>query len=95
MIILIEFQNDELKERIRELENFIHIERDDNKQASDEYDRQIKDVRAHLENLDRDYDELISTKSSLNSEITSYRKLLEGDEKRYDKLILVHVFRII
>ncbi len=73
----------------------IHTERNDDKQASDEYDRQIKDVRAHLENLDRDYDKLISTKSSLNSEITSYRKLLEGDEKRYDKLILVHLFLII
>jgi hypothetical protein len=37
-----------------------------------------------LEDLGHDYDQLVSTKSTLDSEIAIYRKLLEGEEKRYD-----------
>lgn len=65
----------------------IQIERNKNIQATDERDRKIKDLRVHLEDLGRNYDELISTKSSLDSEISIYRKLLEGEEKRYVSLI--------
>ncbi len=73
----------------------IEIERNKNIQANDERDRKIKNLRIHLENLGRDYDELISTKSSLDSEISIYRKLLEGEEKRYKSLnlfLLYHFF---
>jgi hypothetical protein len=69
------------------LEEIIQIERNKNIQATDERDRKIKDLRVHLEDLGRNYDELISTKSSLDSEISIYRKLLEGEEKRYVSLI--------
>jgi hypothetical protein len=65
----------------------IQIERNKNIQATDERDRKIQDLRVHLEDLGRNYDELISTKSSLDSEISIYRKLLEGEEKRYVSLI--------
>jgi hypothetical protein len=65
----------------------IQIERNKNIQATDERDRKIQDLRVHLEDLGRNYDELISTKSSLDSEISIYRKLLEGEEKRYESLI--------
>ncbi len=72
----------------------MEIERIKNIQATDERDRKIKNLRVHLENLGRDYDELISTKSSLDSEISIYRKLLEGEEKRYKSLnlFLLHHF---
>jgi hypothetical protein len=69
------------------LEEIIQIERNKNIQATDERDRKIQDLRVHLEDLGRNYDELISTKSSLDSEISIYRKLLEGEEKRYVSLI--------
>ncbi len=69
------------------MEEIIQIERNKNIQATDERDRKIKDLRVHLEDLGRNYDELISTKSSLDSEISIYRKLLEGEEKRYVSLI--------
>ena len=60
----------------------MHTERDGQMRATDEHCRQIKELRAHLDDLDRDYNELVSTKSSLDSEITSYQYLLERAEKR-------------
>jgi hypothetical protein len=74
------------------LEELIEIERKKNSRASDERDWKIKDLRVRLEDLGRDYDELISTKSSLDSEISIYRKLLEGEEKRYRQTYLPVIF---
>jgi Intermediate filament protein len=50
---------------------------------SDKRDGEIGALRSRLEDLCGDYEELMSTKSSLDSEISVYRKLLEGEEKRY------------
>ena len=50
---------------------------------SDKRDEEIGALRSRLEDLASDYHELMSTKSSLDSEISVYRKLLEGEEKRY------------
>jgi hypothetical protein len=74
------------------LEELIEIERKKNSRAFDERDWKIKDLRVRLEDLGRDYDELISTKSSLDSEISIYRKLLEGEEKRYRQTYLPIIF---
>ena len=43
---------------------------------------QIRELRARLDDLEHDYQQLINAKSSMDSEITIYRKLLEGEEKR-------------
>ncbi|CAF1188353.1 unnamed protein product [Rotaria sp. Silwood1] len=75
-------RNEELENRIRELENLINIERNENIQISNERDKKIKELRNRLEDLEQNYNELISTKISLDSEIAIYRKLLEGEEKR-------------
>lgn len=61
----------------------MQIERREGVQASSERDREIQDLRARLEELGRDYDELVTTKSTLDAEIAIYRKLLEGEENRY------------
>ncbi|CAF2940207.1 unnamed protein product [Rotaria sp. Silwood2] len=68
--------------RIRELEELVKNERSESIRASDERGQKIKELRTRLEDLARNYDELISTKISLDSEIAIYRKLLEGEEKR-------------
>jgi intermediate filament protein if len=65
----------------------VQIERREGIQSTNERDREIQDLRARLEELGRDYDELVTTKSSLDAEIAIYRKLLEGEENRYEKTI--------
>ena len=65
-----------------EVLTLIANERNQNLRASDERDQKIKHLRFRLEDLEKDYDQLISTKSSLDSEIAIYRKLVEGEEKR-------------
>lgn len=68
---------------MHELEELIQIERRNTTRTNDERDQQIRDLTYHLNGLERDYDELVTTKSSLDSEISIYRKLLESEEKRY------------
>ncbi|CAF0755575.1 unnamed protein product [Rotaria sordida] len=75
-------RNGELENRIQELEELVQIERREGIQAASERDREIQELRARLEELGRDYDELVTTKSSLDAEIAIYRKLLEGEENR-------------
>ncbi|UJR22812.1 hypothetical protein I4U23_025842 [Adineta vaga] len=73
-------RNGNIENRIQELERLIHVERDGQTRATDEHQRQIRDLRARLNELDQDYNELITTKSSLHSEIDGYQKLLDrGD----------------
>ncbi|UJR26174.1 hypothetical protein I4U23_007517 [Adineta vaga] len=85
-------RNGELENRIQELEELVQIERREGVQASNERDREIQELRARLEELGRDYDELVTTKSSLDAEIAIYRKLLEGEENRGGlKQIVSHV----
>jgi len=75
-------RNGELENRIQELEELVQIERREGIQATNERDREIQELRSRLEELGRDYDELVTTKSSLDAEIAIYRKLLEGEENR-------------
>ena len=50
---------------------------------SDKRDEEISALRSRLEDLAGDHDELMNTKLSLDEEISVYRQLLEGEEKRY------------
>ncbi|CAF3321836.1 unnamed protein product, partial [Rotaria sp. Silwood2] len=72
----------ELENRIQALEELVQIERREGIQSTNERDREIQELRSRLEELGRDYDELVTTKSSLDAEIAIYRKLLEGEENR-------------
>ncbi|CAF1474730.1 unnamed protein product [Adineta steineri] len=80
-IATIRQRNENMKNSIQELEKRIYTERDENIRASTNHDHQIKELRARLEVLDEDYSKLNSTKSTLNTEIADYRKLLEGEDK--------------
>ena len=75
-----------MENRIQELEELVQIERREGIQAANERDREIQELRSRLEELGRDYDELVTTKSSLDAEIAIYRKLLEGEENRCNDL---------
>lgn len=73
-----------MENRVHELEELVRTERQNNTHANDEREQQIRDLTYHLHDLERDYHELVATKSSLDSEISIYRKLLESEEKRYE-----------
>ncbi|CAF1092270.1 unnamed protein product [Rotaria sordida] len=81
-ITTIHQRNEELENRTRELEDLIKIERNENIRASNERNQKLKELKDRLVDLARNYDELISMKISLDSEISIYRKLLEGEENR-------------
>ncbi|CAF3670994.1 unnamed protein product [Rotaria socialis] len=81
-ITTISQRNRELENRIRQLEELILQERDQHIRTKDERNQKISVLRTRLEDLERNYDELVTTKSSLDAEITIYRKLLEGEENR-------------
>lgn len=74
-----------MENRIQELEELVQIERREGIQATNERDREIQELRNRLEELGRDYEELVTTKSTLDAEIAIYRKLLEGEENRFDQ----------
>ncbi|CAM4794991.1 unnamed protein product [Rotaria magnacalcarata] len=81
-ITAISQRNQELENRIRQLEELISHERDEHIRTKDERNQKISVLRTRLGDLERNYDELVTTKSSLNAEIAIYRKLLEGEENR-------------
>lgn len=80
------FKNEELENRVVELENQIEKQRIKTLRTNEERDWRIRELHSRLDHLGRDYDELISTKTSLQSEISIYRELLNGEEeeKRFD-----------
>lgn len=48
----------------------------------DAREREILELRSHLNDLMASYDEIVSNKSSLEFEINTYRRLLESEEGR-------------
>lgn len=45
-------------------------------------DSEIKMLQEHLNRIINEYEELMTTKSDLEVEIRTYRKLLEGEENK-------------
>ena len=45
-------------------------------------DSEIKMLQEHLNRIIYEYEDLMTTKSDLECEIRTYRKLLEGEEKK-------------
>ena len=77
-----------MEKRICELEELIRKERNNNLRENNERDCKIKNLRNRLQGLGQDYDDVMTTKSSLDSEISIYRKLLDGEERRFDRLFI-------
>ena len=54
----------------------------ENGDVIDAREREILELRSHLNELMASYDEIVSNKSSLEFEINTYRRLLESEEGR-------------
>jgi intermediate filament protein if len=74
--------NSELIMRLSQLEEELDQVRRDNGLTLDQRDREINEMRARLQELMGDYDELMNNKASLEFEINTYRRLLESEETR-------------
>lgn len=79
--------NADLIMRLSQLEEELDNVRRNNGFALDQADRDISEMRARLQELMGDYDELMNNKASLEFEINTYRRLLESEETRTTRVI--------
>ena len=57
-------------------------------QAIASRDNQIRELRKRMDATLRDYEDLMGVKTALDIEISTYRKMLEGEESRFVKHII-------
>jgi chromosome segregation ATPase len=85
-------RNEELNNRIRELQLHIDQERDEGGRLVQKRAAEIEELRRKLEQLQKEYEEVTNMKTSLEKEINTYRELLEGTNNREGlKQIVDHV----
>ena len=78
--------NADLIMRLSQLEEELDSVRRNNGFTLDQREREIAEIKAKLQELMGDYDELMNNKASLEFEINTYRRLLESEESRTSKL---------
>lgn len=78
--------NADLCYRLSQLEEELDSVRRENGLTLDQRDRDISEMRQRLQELMNDYDELMNNKASLEFEINTYRRLLESEETRTNRM---------
>ena len=72
--------NSQLLTRLSQLEDELEFVRRNIALTLEQKEKEIADIKAKLQDLMADYDELMSNKASLEFEINTYRRLLESEE---------------
>lgn len=78
--------NADLIMRLSQLEEELDTVRRNNSFTLDQRERDIVEIKARLQELMGDYDELMNNKASLEFEINTYRRLLESEETRTSRV---------
>lgn len=78
--------NADLIMRLSQLEEELDNVRRTNSFTLDQRERDIVEIKARLQELMGDYDELMNNKASLEFEINTYRRLLESEETRSSRV---------
>ena len=76
-----------MESRIRDLKEEIRRENEVSKEAISSKDNEFQLLTQSYKNIASDYDELMLSKTDLETEIRTYRKLLEGEEEKFVDLI--------
>ncbi|XP_034513332.1 lamin-B2 [Ailuropoda melanoleuca] len=72
------------EDRIRELEETMAGERDKFRKMLDAKEQEMTEMRDVMQQQLAEYQELLDVKLALDMEISAYRKLLEGEEERWE-----------
>lgn len=76
------FQVNELQKKIQDLEMDLQQENETHCDAILQKEDEIRDLRDEIQEMIKDYQDLMDTKIQLDVEIEAYRRLLESEENR-------------